>query len=908
MGKRNDPEKIVLKKGPSNTNWWEKATFNKLKNNPTPWGNEAIVPVDKERGEIKVRITKEMLGKFDAKTSPQGRDIWKSFKKYEEIGPLAFAGIRHIMNISNFHDTRQVKNSFERLLTVLSLGLMIKIVYNKGKDFSYQTNYGHEIRYHSKSFQDVATRTLAALGFVCHVFPDNKPTAIWNTSTMGKFFGFVLSLCGTASHSESEIDGLKLIDYEGSQFLISSIEAMINIQRAILEKIEKDGYLDFYLSAEDDPRIINELYKSTHSGMYVFKKYQEKTTLDEIILGLVKNLDGKNIHIDCAYGSAYRTLTDFFKEIGFEDLIKKINWLHTEEKSDVGNIGKLMENPKNGNDEIFDMGADGTQVLERIMPDGKPLSYFPVLLSADYPEIFDKLPVGDVILHTDMDNDRLYVSQIMENNEQNKKLLKKIGVGYNVINLEKLVAVFIPNKFFHLLHEMNFNRLASLMKEGKINKDRTLVVLKTVASTPAVDEWAQKRHDEGFKVETINTPVGFAKLANIMYRAEGQMEKQKGEDIIINDAAGKKINIGKDPIIIAAWEESGGIIVGITYGFEDLFGKSFLAEREKSATESIFLSLALASKLLQEKKEINLANYLNELYERDDINAPIDIRLDNKLFTPSTSKESDKEEADGNKRKDRIFGAYVSLALSFIDGKLDITAARKILKDIFAEEYEARKSNPKSELKEVLMKRYLEADIDSLIDIKFTGDGVVFVFRKEGQNWSVLFRPSGTEPKLKSYGFGKDYQTLTTITWVFGFTENVKGELPESFKTNKVLMDFWGKDGRKAVDRARRMQSAWEDFGYVVDPEDKKDLVRLKITKAGLEKNRLIRSFNPPKNQLDLINSWLKKEGLKEIRIDVNKPKAMPQELIVELLQAIPDNVYKKLGRNKKEVLTKESS
>ena len=893
------PEIIEVKKGPVNQNWWEKAVLAELAKDPTPWGDDAVVPVEQE-DIIKVRITREMLHEYSP-DNPQGRNIWKSFAKYEELGPLSIGGIRYAMNIANVHDTRQVKNSFERLLTSLSLGLMVKILYNKGAFFPYQTNYGHEVRYHSNTLQDITVRTLAALGFICHIVPENVPTAIWNTATMGKFFNFVLSFCGTSSHSESNIDGLKIMDYEGSQFLIATIEAMVAIQRAILEKIESEGYVDFYLSAKDDPRITDALYRLTHNGMYVYRKYQEKTAADDTVLDSIRSLDPSSIHIDCAHGAGYRTLTAFFKEMSLSGITEKIDWMHIEERPDFGNIGKLLENLKTGEDEIFDLGADATQVVESVLPSGKILKYFPVLCTADYPEKFAAMPIDDIILHTDMDNDRLVVSQILSNDEKTRELLDKIGIIYNVVNNEKLVTVFAPNKFFHLLHEMNFQRLTALMEQGIIDKDRTLVVLKTLASTPAVDKWAAKRGEEGHNIAVINTAVGFAKLANVMYRVEGEMGRNPGKDVIITDAGGSEINVGANPILIAAWEESGGIIVGITYGFEDVLGNSFLAEREKSATESIFLSLALISKLQQETGKVDLADYVTELYERNEIDTPTDFRFEDKLFVPGTTQASAEAEEEGNKRKNRIFGAYLSLAIAYMREQLPIAQVKPILRDIFNQEFEARKAQ--GTLQPVLIERFGQVDIDSLIDLKFTGDGVMFIFEKKRRQWMVLFRPSGTEPKLKSYGFGEDPDRLTIDTWAFAFNENVAGVLPKSFTSNAVLIRLWGDDGAKAVDKARRMQAAWEVFGRVIDPEDLSE-----DELAKLEESRLIRSFMPPDDHLEVIQKWVEAENLGELAIDLSQPQAMPQEGVVDLLEAIPDEVFENLARTKQEVLDKERS
>ena len=159
------PGRIDLKKGPAGTNWWEQATMAELAKNPTPWGDDPIVPVETHKGVLQVTLTSKMFEDWSPE-NPQGRDLNKSTGKYDAVAPLAIAGIRHVMNISNVHDTRQVKNSVERLLTTVALGLMIKMKYNKGVGFPFLANYGHEVRYNSQEFQDITTRLLAAMGFI----------------------------------------------------------------------------------------------------------------------------------------------------------------------------------------------------------------------------------------------------------------------------------------------------------------------------------------------------------------------------------------------------------------------------------------------------------------------------------------------------------------------------------------------------------------------------------------------------------------------------------------------------------------------------------------------------------------------------------------------------------------------
>ncbi|MBW2046318.1 MAG: HAD hydrolase family protein, partial [Deltaproteobacteria bacterium] len=128
---------IELDMGPYDEPWWERevrAAMEKKKED-VPWDYDPIVPVEAEQGVIKVRITREMLDEwgdvallkalrdrcflFKTKVSvkyirmllkifgihynPDGRNIWKSFLKYEEVGPQAIAGIRALMNIFNVH-------------------------------------------------------------------------------------------------------------------------------------------------------------------------------------------------------------------------------------------------------------------------------------------------------------------------------------------------------------------------------------------------------------------------------------------------------------------------------------------------------------------------------------------------------------------------------------------------------------------------------------------------------------------------------------------------------------------------------------------------------------------------------------------------------------------------------------
>ncbi|MBI4846574.1 MAG: ROK family protein [Candidatus Omnitrophica bacterium] len=911
--------------------------------NPVPWGTQKIIPVDAKGEELSQYIKtlpdgtqvlaipfwEEMFGKYDADKNPLGRNFDVSIGEIFQKSHLFLAGTRGETNFNTPHDTRKMRNTYEHFLTALALGMMIKIKYQKSSDESLNVLIGHEVRVHSKIFESVMSQVFAGMGITTHVLPDSVPVAIWDISTLAKILKCPLSIVGTASHSPTGDCGTKFINMQGSQFSVNEIMTMTSIMKNIHEWIKQQvkeakskGQENFYINIplKSDPRITEELFAKTGNGIKVYEKYQRQVAADDFTLNLVKQLVARvgkgRVHIDCMHGSAYRTFTNFLKELGLEELIEHIDWMHTEERDDFGGIGLSLEHPVTGKEGFYDLGADVTQLMERevILPDGtkKLVSYFPVLCTADYIRRFSAMPVGDIILPTDMDNDRLSFLQILPNNQETKDFLDSIGVFYNIVSAEKIVAQFIPNKGFHFIIDMNFKRLTSLMQKGEVDKNRKIVMLKTFASSPALDEYVEKKKEEGYRIEVINTAVGFAKLANCMYKIEDAKRKKPGEDIIIDDGAGNKINVGANPIILAAWEESGGIITGVTYSFEDVSGDEFLAAREKSATESIFLTLALISKLQEEQggSFVNLAQHLNGLYQTDKINTIYDIRFDNKLTT-----------ADGDARKYRVFGAYLSLYFGLKNNKIKIEEIRKILKDMFDQEYLQR--NEKNEkLPEEMMRRFKDIDFTHLQDLWFTGDGVMFVFenKSSSEKWQILFRPSGTEPKTKAYGFGKNMEILKNYTSPLAFNVNVAGYLPESFTKNKYLMQLWSKveemQGRQTVPgesmvlKSNRMLAAWFDFGEVVDADELQKNEPKLFEK--LQQKKLILEETIPSNHIQVINDWLIEQGIISpedsltIHPDINSenPPVM-QGVVNQLLEVLPESVYTELGTAKQEFLSR---
>ena len=195
------------------------------------------------------------------------------------------------------------------------------------------------------------------------------------------------------------------------------------------------------------------------------------------------------------------------------------------------------------------------------------------------------------------------------------------------------------------------------LKTSGIWNNHPRFIIKTTASALSWDEWA-KNND----VKTINVPVGFKEIANILKKAEKQISQ--GKDVVITDVFGEKIFLGKEPRLIFAGEESGGMIIGSENMITSQKGKKALAMREKSATEAILVASALVASL--EKSNKYLSDYLKEVFVNNQINGKFDVRKDISYYNES---ESDieklklaKKEGEGLRTQNDLF--YLTLALA----------------------------------------------------------------------------------------------------------------------------------------------------------------------------------------------------------------------------------------------------
>jgi phosphomannomutase len=220
----------------------------------------------------------------------------------------------------------------------------------------------------------------------------------------------------------------------------------------------------------------------------------------------------------------------------------------------------------------------------------------------------------------------------------------------------------------------------------------------------------------------------------------------------------KTVRIGKNPRLLFAGEESGGEIFGPSSLIKSKGGRIAISMREKSAGEAIIITAAMANWLA--KKSISMSDYLWTIYEENQIRSRYEIRLDKKYYNES---EPDIEKLYASKRvgigirtKNDMF--FLSLALGFKDGLINLAHIKQILSETFT-----------------------ELNFNDLLDVKFVGDGTYFVFSEK----YLEVRPSGTDAMNKAYCYGIDLWECIKYAKQFSEFEGVRTSLHSKLISDK---------------------------------------------------------------------------------------------------------------------------
>ncbi len=682
-----------------------------------------------EKGEFVFTLKKEHLLPYDEKNNPEGLNLYEWLDSYAKEAEVSTAGIRGPQNILYPYDTRFPINMIGIMLATEAKSLVAKDLYN---DAQLVKLAGSEVRYNSKLFLELIARIQAAHGIKTLVPVDRKTIPIW----MASFLAFKLDLLGgeyiTSSHGISVKNATKDLNSQGSQYLPEESMQFVNKIKWIFEQVEKNGRYLIKLSDDDCSLIDQSVMRKLDDGVSLYKDYLLDGVAKDANLSLIKQLKQK-IVIENVGGSAYRTLSRILKVL---DIDSNFDWLNIEEDPFFHSIGKYDVAP-NGEKTFYDYSVDATVISKD--QNGNP--WFPVIKSMNYEQKLKDYPISTVVLITDPDHDRLTVTQVESVDKMG--LLKELGIDYVQLDDDRILTVFTANQSFLMI--MNF-WTEQLKKENLFDKHPRFII-KTTASARSWDEWAKKNN-----VNVVNVPVGFKEIANIMKKVEKQILDNPQKDVVITDIFNKDVNLGVNPKLIFAGEESGGMIIGSETLIESLAGRKAIAMREKSATEAIIVASALVSYLAQSGK--SLSEYLNSVFADNDIISKFDIREDISYYNesePDIEKlKNDKKAGEAKRTKNDLF--YLTLAVARAENRLSL-----------------------AQIKEILASTFEKLSFDNLVDVKFVGDGTFLEFSDK----FIEIRPSGTDAKTKAYGAGADKSDIKEFAKIMG---NYSGDLNDIYK------------------------------------------------------------------------------------------------------------------------------
>ncbi len=680
-------------------------------------------------GEFSFLLKKEHLKPYDKIKNPEGLNLEEWFANYAKEAKVSTAGIRGPQNILYPQDTRFPINLVGIVLATLAKALVANEKY-KGKEIVKVA--GREVRYNSALFLDAIARIQAAQGIRTLVPKEKKSIPIW----LASFLAFKLDLLGgeyiTSSHGISVKNATKDLNCQGSQYLPEESMEFVNKIQEIFDETNKKGSYEIKIAAINNPLIDENVLAKIDDGVDLYVEYLKSGVAQKINLDLIKTIKDK-IVIESVGGSAYRTLSRVLNKLNISD---KFTWFDTEEDSFFHSIGKYDHTPK-GEKAFYDYSVDATVIAKK--QNGE--KFFPVIETMHYDKRLTNMPVGTAVLITDPDHDRLTVAQteyactIPE--------LEKAGIDYIKLNNDLILTIFSANQAFLML--MDF--WAKQLKTQGLWEKHPRFMIKTTASAISWDEWAKK---QGVKV--VNVPVGFKEIANIMKKVELKLKKAQTSEIIIDDVFGNPINLGINPRLLFAGEESGGMIMGTEELIKSRSGRFAIAMREKSATEAIIVASALIAKL--QKEQVSLSEYLIRIFEENNIIGRFDTRVDIAYYNESEPdiEKLKQEKVLGEEKRTKNDLFYLSMAMAVKEGKMTLDNVKEVLNDSF---------------KSLIF--------DNLQSIKFVGDGTYLEFTDK----YIEIRPSGTDAKTKAYGGGSDKSIIETYANILG---NYSGERTELHK------------------------------------------------------------------------------------------------------------------------------
>ena len=587
---------------------------------------------------------------------------------------------------------------------------------------------GGEVRSNTPRFTDLMSRIYAAHGLPVLLTEDPhcKDTSniyLWS------FLVYGLGLSGgdyfTSSHGAPQKQSDKILAPDGAQYLPPKYSRLVGHVFDILKEIEEGGYT-VNLAARNDKNLIRTL--SYQRLAKIYGDYLRLGPASDVALKKIGEATDKGLRLGLDFfgGSGYKSLHAVFCELGIEKAFEG-GYIRTEEDNFFHNIGFRVAKKKDGS---------GYEVVH----DSVDASVPGVVRSANYENLLADAPIGKMVFNVDPDADRFVVGQILPKSEE--QALEDLGISYIKIGSERLFATLSPNQFFLLLAEND--RLVAL-EDGTWEKTDPFDI-HTYVSALAWDEWA-----EHHKIPVVRVPVGFKEIAAIVRQVEKQMLTSGGGDVVVTAEAGQSVNLGQNPKLHHAGEESGGKIGGPIRPIDNVLGQKIVAVREKSSGEACVSAVSLAARLYldggqDDPEKMFLNRLLAQVFKDSGVKNPMEYRGDiihynEAIFDPKELAEAKKA---GIAERVEFNAWFVKLAHSLNSG------------DQSLEEVQATLTSAIPGL-QTLWK--------SLESITVWSDGLQFWFVDGNERGirDICIRPSGTDAKTKIYFDGTDKNAMVEV-------------------------------------------------------------------------------------------------------------------------------------------------
>ncbi len=374
--------------------------------------------------EFKFVLTKEIIDQYKL------RD-WLA--NYEKEAKVSTGGIRGPQNVLYYWDTRFPLNQMGVALATLGKALVLK---DKIKDRAINKIVSGEVRYNTSAYTELIARIQAALGIDIHVPFKRDITAIW----MASFLIFINDYDGgeyvTSSHAVSSKIATKDLDDQGGQFLPEmSLQFIEKIKEIFVEAENNPTGYTITLSKRDDPHI-----KEDFDGFDQYAEYLKKGVATKTSLDLIKKAhkQGLKIIFDTVGGCMHKNFPPVLERLGIGETY---DWRNAEVDPFFHGVGKVwQENTQTKKLEYFDRSCDSS------LPE--------VVETMGYQQDLKDAPIGQVVLMTDPDGDRLVIGQVDAAAKAGQ--LDDLGIGHIPINQGKDLRFLPPG--FHVFVSDGFLR------------------------------------------------------------------------------------------------------------------------------------------------------------------------------------------------------------------------------------------------------------------------------------------------------------------------------------------------------------------------------------------------------------------------------------------------------------------